>query len=409
MNILFLTYSYPPAVGGVERVVSALAAHLVARGHRALVVTHAPVRFFAYEPGAVPVLRIRIPSQCQPDAAGRWYAAKRNTFNLLVMAAFALRFRADALSSHFINMDTLYARRIACLLRIPHAVTVHGSDVLSWGRQDPLRERYVADALAAADRVTAVARTVLDDAAHYDSAHRDATRSDSAHYDSAHYDSAHHDTTHHDATHAAPPRGVVIPNPVDIAALEALAGPRDAAATPYVLCAGRLSPEKRFETAIDALHALAAGGSALELRIAGEGPCAADLRARAAAGPAAARIRFLGPTTPAETARQMRSAAALVLSSEREGCPNVLLEAMALGTPILAADIPAVRELIEPGVTGTLFAGGDPAELANALHALIGAPERFRAMTAAARLRAQVAHAPATIADMYLALFARQP
>jgi glycosyltransferase involved in cell wall biosynthesis len=58
---------------------------------------------------------------------------------------------------------------------------------------------------------------------------------------------------------------------------------------------------------------------------------------------------------------------------------------MAAGLPVVASDVGGIPELVSPGVTGELFAVGDHAALAGKLVALLRAPERLRAMSAAAR------------------------
>jgi hypothetical protein len=119
LNVMLLTYSYAPAVGGVETIVEELTHALVDAGHRALVVTNAPVRAFAFEPGPVPVLRLRIPSQFPAGPRERIRTALRNAFNIGVLVPVALAFRADVTSCHFITMDTVYARCAGRARRTP--------------------------------------------------------------------------------------------------------------------------------------------------------------------------------------------------------------------------------------------------------------------------------------------------
>jgi glycosyltransferase involved in cell wall biosynthesis len=183
--------------------------------------------------------------------------------------------------------------------------------------------------------------------------------------------------------------------------------PGSAPARPYVLFAGRLEPMKDVACLIDAYHrAAAAPGFAADLVIAGAGRLASVLRDRAAAGPGAARIRFAGALPYAETLRLIAGARALVLPSRKsEGCPNVVLEAMALGTPVVVSDLPSLAELVDDGTDGAVFPMGDAAALADRLRA-VEADAALRArLAAAARERLAVRHAPDAVAARYLALY----
>ncbi len=106
----------------------------------------------------------------------------------------------------------------------------------------------------------------------------------------------------------------------------------------HVLAAGRLTPEKGFADAIDAARA-----AGLPLVIAGDGPQAAELRARAAG----ADVRFTGVLAPAELAELRREAGAAVVPSRfAEILPLAALEAMAAGLPLAAADAGGLAEAV---------------------------------------------------------------
>jgi glycosyltransferase involved in cell wall biosynthesis len=68
------------------------------------------------------------------------------------------------------------------------------------------------------------------------------------------------------------------------------------------------------------------------------------------------------------------AADALVLASTREGWPNVLLEAMACGTPVVAADVGGVREIVAEPVAGRVVESRDPGAFARAASELLGSP-----------------------------------
>jgi glycosyltransferase involved in cell wall biosynthesis len=124
------------------------------------------------------------------------------------------------------------------------------------------------------------------------------------------------------------------------------------------LFVGRLSPEKGIGTLLTAWNA---GKIPLRLKIIGDGPMAEEVRACSAANSA---IEYLGPQPSRAVYREMARAKFLVFPSEWfEGLSRTVVEAFSLGTPILAADLGAVSELVEDGVTGYRFPAGDAGAL----------------------------------------------
>lgn len=162
-------------------------------------------------------------------------------------------------------------------------------------------------------------------------------------------------------------RVTVLRNGVDLALFRQL--DRDACrarlglAGPVFLSVGNLVPIKGHETTLAALARL----PGITLLVAGDGPERGSLTARAKKLGVADRVRFLG-AVPHESLPELYSAAdALVLASRHEGWPNVLLEAMACGTPVVASDLPGIEEIVGNRSAGRMFARGDAAALAAAM------------------------------------------
>lgn len=173
-------------------------------------------------------------------------------------------------------------------------------------------------------------------------------------------------------------RSVVIPNP--LRDLPDLALPRE----PTFVAVGRLTNQKGFDLLIDAFGRVAESLPAWQLKIIGGGPDADALRLLAEQRGIADRVRFEPPVDDVE--RPMASAGVFVLSSRFEGFPNVLLEAMALGAPVVATDCPAgPAELIRHDDNGLLVPINDAQALANAMHALAEDPQRRQRLGDAAR------------------------
>lgn len=146
---------------------------------------------------------------------------------------------------------------------------------------------------------------------------------------------------------------------------------------------GRLQPEKAFPVLIDAAIALFEKGFDVGVVIAGEGPERAVLEEKLRKTAWGDRIRLLGHCNDMLTLYHALDV--FVLSSVREGLPNVLLEAMALETPVVATRVAGVPRLIADKENGLLVPPGDPLALANAVAALVqDGTLRFR-LSAAAR------------------------
>jgi len=96
-------------------------------------------------------------------------------------------------------------------------------------------------------------------------------------------------------------------------------------------------------------------------------------------------VRFREALPHDEIPEWLRSLDAFVLPSVSEGCPNILMEAMAMGLPCVATRTGAVGDLMEDGVSGLIVPWGDSAALAAALETIIDHPDRAEAMGAAAR------------------------
>lgn len=128
---------------------------------------------------------------------------------------------------------------------------------------------------------------------------------------------------------------------------------------------GQLLRRKNLECLLTAFARLARARSELSLTVVGEGSLAAELRRLASALGLDGRVRFTGYR--ADRLAVLKTFDLLVLPSWREGIPRCLMEAMAARVPVVASDIPGIRELIEDGRTGLLFPPDDPDRLARAI------------------------------------------
>jgi glycosyltransferase involved in cell wall biosynthesis len=140
-----------------------------------------------------------------------------------------------------------------------------------------------------------------------------------------------------------------------------------------VLGVGRLVAKKGFDVLVDACGVLRGRGIPFEALIVGQDDKdAATVQRRIAELGLERDVRLPGPMSQDSLLREYRAASALampcrVLPNDRDGIPNVLLEAMAAGTPVVATGVSGIPELVRADVNGLLVPPDDPEALADAL------------------------------------------
>ena len=139
---------------------------------------------------------------------------------------------------------------------------------------------------------------------------------------------------------------------------------------PTLLSVGNLLGFKGHGVVIEALSLL----REYELVIAGDGPDRAAFEALARECGVSARVRFVGSLSQQDLRRYYCAADALVLASSREGWPNVLLEAMACGTPVIATEVGGVPEIVTSRNGGTVLKERSAPALARAVRELLARP-----------------------------------
>jgi glycosyltransferase involved in cell wall biosynthesis len=194
---------------------------------------------------------------------------------------------------------------------------------------------------------------------------------------------------------AAPDRMEIVPYGVDTARFGPNTKARSArrkqlgldADAPFCVAAGRLVHKKGFEYLIDAV----ADVPHLTLAIAGEGTLNEALHARAITAGVAQRVRFLGDQ-PQDRVGELFAAADVICapsirddSGNVDGLPNVVLEAMASGTPLVTTAAGGIGSVIESGRTGMVVPERDVTAIAAAIRELLEHRERAHEIGAAAR------------------------
>jgi glycosyltransferase involved in cell wall biosynthesis len=134
-----------------------------------------------------------------------------------------------------------------------------------------------------------------------------------------------------------------------------------------VICVTRLVPIKNLPMMLAAIAEARKSLPEIVLVLVGEGPLLPSLEARAAELGLAGHVRFVGYVPQDATADWYRTADVFALSSDFDNSPNVVLEAMAAGLPIVATDVGGLRDYVTPPVNGLLTPKGDSVAFAGAL------------------------------------------
>jgi glycosyltransferase involved in cell wall biosynthesis len=153
-----------------------------------------------------------------------------------------------------------------------------------------------------------------------------------------------------------------------------------------LLAVARFQPKRGYPTLLEAVARVRAK---VRLTVVGYGPLAAALHARADALGLASRLTWAGPLDQPAVRAQYRASDLLLLASEvapdgdRDGLPNVVVEALSQGLPVVATRAGAIAELVDDGVHGRLVSPGDAGALAAAIEELARDPDQRQQMGAA--------------------------
>lgn len=230
--------------------------------------------------------------------------------------AAARRFDADVVLAYWLYPDAYGAMQVARQLDIPLVAGARGSDIRV---RDPLSRFLTRRVVRAASRLLVVS-------------------ADLGHMAAGAYG-------------ADPARTRVIPNGCDAAIFhesnraEARAALGVAEEAQLIVYVGRLVAEKGLRELLGAMTTLTAQRPRAELVLVGDGRLRDELTARAAA--AGSRVRFAGAQTPPEVARWMAAANLVTLPSYSEGHPNVLVEALACGRPVVSTPVGGIPEVVD--------------------------------------------------------------
>jgi len=181
----------------------------------------------------------------------------------------------------------------------------------------------------------------------------------------------------------------------------------ETASRPRIVSVGRLVPWKGMPGIIDASVAAREAAPDLELFIAGDGP-ERDSLERYMHVRLGDRGHVLGPLSHPDTLALLEDADIFILNSTYEGLSHLLIEALALGKPIIATDVGGNPELIEDGKNGLLVPSGDREALTAALMHLLSTPKHQELLGKNARISAErfttsaMANATVSVLERYV-------
>jgi len=171
-------------------------------------------------------------------------------------------------------------------------------------------------------------------------------------------------------------------------------------AEPRFVCVGRLCAEKGQVLLVEAIRRLRDRGVYCELELVGDGELRRQVEAAILQSELQDRVRVLGWMSHEEVLQKVRGARALVLPSFAEGLPVVIMEAMALGRPVISSRIAAIGELVEEGVSGWLTPPSDIDQLVDVMErAATAEPQRLAEMGRRGAQRVAAQHDAMTEAE----------
>jgi len=180
---------------------------------------------------------------------------------------------------------------------------------------------------------------------------------------------------------------------------------------PVILSVARLIEKKGLGNLIAAADVLRRRGRVFHLEIIGSGPQREALQAQAKRLGLADHVRLRGSQAHDVVRLAYQQASVFVLpcvvasNGDRDGIPNVLLEAMASGVPVVSTSVSGIPELIESGLDGLLVPPNDPAALAEAIDKLLTSQELRESLARAARAKIESSFSLDASAERLLALF----
>jgi glycosyltransferase involved in cell wall biosynthesis len=335
MNILFETISYHPMKGGAELMIERLAIEFMRLGHNVTVVTQRyPDSLPEFERrNGIDIIRLKYPpdnvtnrKRIIPFIRISW------PVTLAIKKIISAR-NIDVVCVGLLGTGSISAVLLKYVMRFKFVLYLHGGEIRKDRHVSKLKKLILTLCLRKARVVIAVSNRLKEEAVKF-----------------------------------APFAGKkmhFLPNGVDFKKIRACPGhshPRD-----YILYVGRFHPVKGTDILINAFHSISSQVPGLDLFMIGveyeDRGVEKGLRQMVSEYGLENRAFFLGSKEQEEVYSLLNSCKFMVMPSHAEGCPLVLLEALAANKAVIGSNVKGIAEIIENGKNGILFPEGDSKEL----------------------------------------------
>jgi glycosyltransferase involved in cell wall biosynthesis len=364
VNIVCCTEKFWPFIGGIETTFLQRALRLMDAGHRLTVVTDLAgedLPLHETHDG----LDIHRVNMTQPfiDRQPIGVLEARSEFSRLMADV-----NPDVLHAAFSGPSIFYPYMHCRAGGRPFVVSIHGD----WARAAVKEGSVLHRSLGAAEWVVAVSQAVLDDIRGHFGV--EAARS------SVVYDGL------------EPPEHAALPPSFE---------------PPVLCCVGRLTPEKGFDVAVEALAVACRSAPELHLVVVGDGPERERLEALSIQLGVEKAVEFRGWQSPVAVSRTIAESSMLLAPSRTEGFGMAALEGLQAGRPVIASAVGGLPELLDDGRAGRLVPRDDPEALASTILRLLMNPSEARKLAQRAAVESRKRFSLERSAATYEALYRR--
>lgn len=325
---------YPEKIGGSEVHVFYTCSRLAERGHRVFVISSAPTLSSKTSNENVPFVKVSLKLWPTPFA----------TLSYLIksfIVGFKLRKQIDIVHAHIADYPTVAAILFSLFSRKPCLVTCHGIRTRISGRKF-LHRIFQLPFLYNVKGIFTVSGEIA---------------------------------TLLIRKYGIPKRKIfVVGNGYDGGIIQELAKPQlkaEIKRLKRIICVANMRPEKDHVTLLKGFREIAAKYPDIELHIIGDGPLRSQLELFCSENNLSSKVIFEGVKSHEEAVRAIAESTIFVLTSVEEGLPTVLVEAMALGKPVIATTVGGIPEIVKDGVNGILIPPRSPEHVAKALERLL--------------------------------------
>ncbi len=344
MNILIISHLYYPKIGGVEVAVANLSEQFVKNGHYVeIVTTHLPNTSPKSEIiNGIKVTRLpfRNPTKYNPISLLKFLIRAMECMIKLLLVVRKNDF--DLINLHYVGENALYALLLSYIKKIPLITSIHGSDIEYFAHKGRFNKWVVKKTLSRSSKIISNSNALLQ-----------MTSTLFGKY--------------------IQEKAIVAGNGVWIPKLMQFEHIRKS--FPYLLAIGRLVHHKGFDILVDAYAIVKQKFPDVKLVIIGDGPERIPLELNCKKEGLNNSILFYGKQEQKEVMQAIADCQFIIVPSRREAFGLTILEAMASGKAVIAADVGGISELVNHGKNGLLVKDNNPESFATEIIFLLEHPK----------------------------------